>query len=1519
VPLKDAFLPDLNANPHPSLSPYGTVQPEYTTGGPAPIGIAEYGVFNQSGTLVPENLNTTTLVATFTGQNALCLEIGNCTPSVLAMDSGAPDAYGLQLNAVLENVTLFGTPGYEFWTQNVFEYSTYSDQLYVITNIWNFSSLGASMSSNAIASHGPNGTLVPGELYYSVSGPYTISSNYTAEIILSSEVVGNNDTVVFEFDVANATLEYGGVNDYAIFNSTGASGPGVSAPAQYVASGSQYTPMGIPADWEFVMGGPGGGSNLDVFSMYSEMDLYYWNTSLDTFAVIPSAYDVGSETGETSVGATALWEGNWSLYLPGPGVDIVPGPTLVSGMWNVTNSTAGYVYLGWEVSPTNAFTFIAPQTTSVEDWQTFAWAPPDWIYFLPPGNYSVWSLASNYDPYDYALPSLTNGSSFVNFVTLTPDDYAGVYTPLWALNQTGLENITWNGEILFNNEYGQLGYDQDFGLYFPWFGEFNDYTYPVFAGILLWHVDFAQVISPPSLTVDYPSWYAGYLDYYGLPKTNSLPMLFYDTYFTALEDASAITGWWFSAAEFGPTAPQYNVVFWNSSYSEIIGNRFATGSSALYMYGGEDNLIMNNSFLQYIPNAPNPYALSGVYYGTYGLFDADFGDFVFAGFYCDCWDLIYNNYFDTYFTAQSPYIDPYTGTPPILPFSEEWNVSATPGTNIIGGDYLGGNYWWNYGESENPYGVLPYGNLNFDYYFIWGLDPYGIYWGGDYLPLTPTPVYTVTFIESGLPTGTLWTPEVTASDAGIVTNDTSGTFSNESWVAGDYPLDGYAFTSWFTYGGNTTLVVTGNETVYVTFVPLYVVSFQETGLPGGTEWYVYLDSIVSSYYNESNTTWVNFTVPAGDYDYGASAYAYFEAPNGSGFLTVTGNTTVTIAFLPVFSVTFDQSGLPSGVNWTILIEWNATNGSGPGSFATSVSGPSVFLGYAPGDTTYFWWVSSPGYVTTPASGSLTLESNTTLSVTFAASESLVFDESGLASGAAWTVSFTQGSTTTNQTSTETSMTFAGVAGAYNYTVTAAGYVPTVGSGSGTLPVVGPIDVVFSPAPATVVFDESGLAAGIHWTVNFTQNATTTSYSGTGSISIGAVYGAYSYTVNATGYGATPSSGAGVLPADTPVKIAFALTPATMEFKETGLPSGTSWTVSFTQGGVTTNYTGTGSISFDAVYGAYSYTVSSTGYGAIPASGSGNLPTDTPVTIAFAPTPATIVFSETGLAAGTHWTVNFTQGGTTTAYSGTGSISIDAVYGAYSYTINATGYGPMPASGAGVLPSDTPVKIAFALTPVTVEFEETGLPSGTSWTVSFTQDGVTTNYAGTGTISIGAVYGPYTYTVTAANYTGAPGSGSLPTDASVTVSFAVHESRLSGTILPGSATVTVGGSSVTLNATGTYSEQLAPGTYAVVVKASGYYPYYTNTTVFAGKTVYLNASLQAVPSSPTPLLGVHGSSGWIVIALLALLAVALLCTTLLFWGRSRRPPQSSPSAWSESAQTPAQGNEGGSQTPPPDRN
>ena len=131
------------------------------------------------------------------------------------------------------------------------------------------------------------------------------------------------------------------------------------------------------------------------------------------------------------------------------------------------------------------------------------------------------------------------------------------------------------------------------------------------------------------------------------------------------------------------------------------------------------------------------------------------------------------------------------------------------------------------------------------------------------------------------------------------------------------------------------------------------------------------------------------------------------------------------------------------------------------------------------------------------------------------------------------------------------------------------------------------------------------------------------------------------------------------------------------FSETGLASGTSWTV--TLGGTTSSST-TASIVFHMANGTYSFTVGAvSGYTASPASGSVTV-NGAAVTKGVAFTPQAtyaVTFTETGLSAGTSWTVSL--GGTPKTSTST-SISFSEPNGSYAFTVTAVGFTASPSSG-----------------------------------------------------------------------------------------------------------------------------------------------------------------------------------------------------------------------------------------------
>lgn len=162
-------------------------------------------------------------------------------------------------------------------------------------------------------------------------------------------------------------------------------------------------------------------------------------------------------------------------------------------------------------------------------------------------------------------------------------------------------------------------------------------------------------------------------------------------------------------------------------------------------------------------------------------------------------------------------------------------------------------------------------------------------------------------------------------------------------------------------------------------------------------------------------------------------------------------------------------------------------------------------------------------------------------------------------------------------------------------------------------------------------------------------------------------------------------------------------PIPVTFTESGLPSGTSWSVTFA--GNTEAGTGT-SISFNESNGTYPYTIGTLpGYNATPASGSVTVQ-GFPQTVAvtFGPFVYGVRFVESGLPGGTLWAVIFNA--TPSASNGT-TIAFSAANGTIQFEVGTVGnFTPTPSIGnVTVRGSPTTVPITFS--------NESNHPSGST--------------------------------------------------------------------------------------------------------------------------------------------------------------------------------------------------------------
>jgi hypothetical protein len=420
----------------------------------------------------------------------------------------------------------------------------------------------------------------------------------------------------------------------------------------------------------------------------------------------------------------------------------------------------------------------------------FAWAPDVPIWYLMPGKYDWEAMLADYTE---RTGSLTVGTSPKTLTTVLPYHHAaGVYTPLWAIDNAQLAGISSGGAgteakpyLLFNNPAPASGGELD-----AVFLSYDDFYFPSFAGILLWGTsEYVNIHAEvPFLT--------GYEGNEGVYLQQEL----YQAQNVSVTNAADILGWPLMDSLYAwPAAdnpvPQADLMIWDSSHDLVyrdtfVGTRTVGGygyvsPDQLMFYGGDANVIWGNTFSD-LPGAP--LAPPGYYAG---IAEAESGD------------LIYNNNFSIDDPAPMMY-DPYTMYPPTTSYSDTWNISEEAASkvaytvngfklsgNILGSNepFQGGNVWWNYGNALNPAKTTPFTNVVNNPVF--GEGP-GITSGGDHFPL---PGFKLTFTESGLPNGTTW--KVTVLAVGLSSTSTMITFlgvpdGKYSYSIG--PVPGYTTT-----------------------------------------------------------------------------------------------------------------------------------------------------------------------------------------------------------------------------------------------------------------------------------------------------------------------------------------------------------------------------------------------------------------------------------------------------------------------------------------------------------------------------------------------------------------------------------------------------------------------------------------------------------------------------------------------------------------------------------------------------
>ncbi|MGC8618695.1 MAG: hypothetical protein ACP5UZ_08200, partial [Thermoplasmata archaeon] len=525
-----------------------------------------------------------------------------------------------------------------------------------------------------------------------------------------------------------------------------------------------------------------------------------------------------------------------------------------------------------------------------------------------------------------------------------------------------------------------------------------------------------------------------------------------------------------------------------------------------------------------------------------------------------------------------------------------------------------------------------------------------------------------------------------------------------------------------TKGVPSTPTVQSSTAQIIAAIKTYQVSFEETGLPTGTRWYVNLTNLQShstilsvDQFNETNGTY---------YFYVASGNKIYTPSPSSGTFIIDGSpVTLLITFTPVlYQVTFNETGLPLGTLWYANITGHASLSSNSSTIKSSISNGSYNFSISTVNKEYF---------PTPFSGSFKINGRSeSISVQFSLyTYTVEFTESGLPLNTEWFISVV--GISPNPITNESSSSFSQVIslslpnGTYTYKL--ASGIQTYGPypASGNLTVSGsPVSIAVAFLRLyQVTFVETGLPIpypNVKWFLNISDPQSYNSTTDT--ISFWEPNQTYSYSVSTNDKWYVPAQSirsGSITVSGSSVKgpqIIFNEL-LNVSFQQQKLPSGNTWYVNITGGG--TFYSSNGTIFFMEINGTYSYNISSGNklYRPIPYRGS-FIPNTTnfPIRITFSLVTYPVTFSETGLTNGTIWSVTINND---TRISTNGTIVYKLNNGSFDYSIQ-----PIPGFSADTYAGNLTVNGSFLVQSVSwtlvtyyINITQSGLTAGKRWSVT----------------------------------------------------------------------------------------------------------------------------------------------------------------------------------------------------------
>ena len=781
----------------------------------------------------------------------------------------------------------------------------------------------------------------------------------------------------------------------------------------------------------------------------------------------------------------------------------------------------------------------------------------------------------------------------------------------------------------------------------------------------------------------------------------------------------------------------YGIVLGSSSGNKISGNIASSDARGIHIGSSDDNTITGNN------------VTANSAYGMYvcGLSDRN---------------LIYNNYFNnTNMTIKSG-------------VGNSYNTTKTTGKNIVGGTYIGGNYWGKpdgTGFSDKAVDKDGDGISDSAYTSITS----SIY--SDYLPLVipsnpaaPDADFSSNITSGNLPLSVLFTDASTGTVTAWNWSFGDGTYSTEKnpvhiySAAGNYTVK---LTASNTAGNDTKIkenyikVITPQTPVVsfwgspVSGNALLNVTFKDntTGSPTAWNW-SFGDGTYSTDQHPKHTYSAagNYTVKltasnaAGSHTLTKSNYikvtgSSLQAPIASFSSNATsGNAPLNVLF------TDTSTGAPTAWNWNFGDGTNSTAQNPAHTYSTAGNYTVILtVSNAAGSNTatksnYITVAGTPSQMPVAAFSASPTSGNAPLNVTFA--------DSSTGSPTAWNWNFGDGATSTQKNPVHT------YSSAGNYTVTltvtnAAGSNTATKSNYITAVTAAQLPVINcwgSPrsgnAPLNVYFKDNSTGSPTAWNWSFGDGTYSTlqspkhTYSAAGSytIKLTVTNAAGSVTATKNNYIIVTGTSVQTPVADFSGNITSGNAPLSVSFTDVSTGTPTAWNWSFGDGTYSTtrnpvhtystagNYT----VALTVSNAAGSNTATKSNY--INVAGTSS---QTPVA-AFSATPASgsaplnVTFTDSSTGSPTAWNWNFGDGTSSTArnpvhtYSSAGNytVSLTATNAAGSNTVTKSNYITVSGTAAQLPVINCWGSPRSGTAPLNVYFKDNSTGSPTAWNWSF---------------------------------------------------------------------------------------------------------------------------------------------------------------------------------------------------------